>query len=171
MRANERIYLGVKLLKDIYNQFECEIRRHSVLELTIYKNSTHFMSLFLLFPTPKKYKKSANIRTIHLHLLLKCEPLFALQFCAQMETLIQNSLLGRYNRYRVSHYLCLNNNSHNILHGIWKIFPVPFICQGSHSFLWSVQKRQKRILLTQKILYDCTVQCIHSNPAVASLLY
>ena len=29
MTASERIYLGVKLLKDVYNQFECEIRSHS----------------------------------------------------------------------------------------------------------------------------------------------
>ena len=51
--ASERIYLGVKLLKDVYNQFECEIRSHSVLELTIYKSSTHFMSLFALVVSKK----------------------------------------------------------------------------------------------------------------------
>ena len=86
--ASERIYLGVKLLKDVYNQFECEIRSHSVLELTINKNSTHFMSLFALFALRKSVNKSANIRTIRSHPLLKCEQLFALQFCARMETLV-----------------------------------------------------------------------------------
>ena len=85
--ASERIYLGVKLLKDVHNQFECEIRSHSVLELTINKNSTHFMSLFALFALQKSANKSANIRTIRSHPLLKCEQLFALQFCARMETL------------------------------------------------------------------------------------
>ena len=91
--ASERIYLGVKLLKDVYNQFECEIRSHSVLELTINKNSTHFMSLFALFALQKSVNKSANksanIRTIRSHPLLKCEQLFALQFCARMETLFR----------------------------------------------------------------------------------
>ena len=90
--ASERIYLGVKLLKDVYNQFECEIRSHSVLELTINKISTHFMSLFALFALQKSVNKSANksanIRTIRSHPLLKCEQLFALQFCARMETLV-----------------------------------------------------------------------------------
>ena len=89
--ASERIYLGVKLLKDVYNQFGCEIRSHSVLELTINKISTHFMSLFALFALQKSVNKSANksanIRTIRSHPLLKCEQLFALQFCARMETL------------------------------------------------------------------------------------
>ena len=84
--ASERIYLGVKLLKDVYNQFDCEIRSHSVLELTINKNSTHFMSLFALFALQKSANKSAdksaNIRTIRSYPLLKCEQLFALQFCA-----------------------------------------------------------------------------------------
>ena len=91
--ASERIYLGVKLLKDVYNQFGCEIRSHSVLELTINKISTHFMSLFALFALQKSVNKSANksanIRTIRSHPLLKCEQLFALQFCARMETLFQ----------------------------------------------------------------------------------
>ena len=77
--ASERIYLGVKLLKDVYNQFGCEIRSHSVLELTIYKNSTHFMSLFALVHSIK----------CELHSLLKCKQLFSLQFCAQMKTLQQ----------------------------------------------------------------------------------
>ena len=51
---------------------------HSVLELTICKNSTHFMSLFAL---QKSANKSANIRTFHPHSLLKCQQLIALQFC------------------------------------------------------------------------------------------
>ena len=89
--GSERIHLGVKLLKDAYNQFECEIRSHSVLKLTIIKNSIHFMSLFALFALQKSANKSANesanIRTIRSPLLLKCEQLFALQFCARMETL------------------------------------------------------------------------------------
>ena len=91
--AIERIYLEVKLLKDVYNQFECEICSHSVLELTINKNSTHFMSLFALFALQKSVNKSANksanIRTIRSQPLLKCEQLFALQFCARMETLVK----------------------------------------------------------------------------------
>ena len=96
--ASERIYLGVKLLKDVYNQFECEIRSHSVLELTINKISTHFMSLFALFALQKSVNKSANksanIRTIRSHPLLKCEQLFALQFCARMETLTHTLAWG-----------------------------------------------------------------------------
>ena len=55
--ASERIYLGVKLLKDVYNQFGCEIRSHSVLELIMNKNSTHFMSLFALFALQKSGTK------------------------------------------------------------------------------------------------------------------
>ena len=94
--SSERIYLGVKLLKDVYNQFGCEIRSHSVLELTINKISTHFMSLFALFALQKSVNKSANksanIRTIRSHPLLKCEQLFALQFCARMETLGKTKL-------------------------------------------------------------------------------
>ena len=80
----------------MYNQFECEIRSHSVLELTINKNWTHFMSLFALFALQKSVNKSANksanIRTIRSHPLLKCEQLFALQFCARMETLGKTKL-------------------------------------------------------------------------------
>ena len=58
--SSERIYLGVKLQKDVYNQFDCEIRNHFVLELTIYKNSTHFMLLFALVCTPKKCKQKCE---------------------------------------------------------------------------------------------------------------
>ena len=85
------IYLGVKLLKDVYNQFECEIRSYSVLELTINKNSTNFMSLFALFALHKKVNISAN-KSANIRSLLKCEQLFALQFCARMETLGKTKL-------------------------------------------------------------------------------
>ena len=63
--ASERIYLGVKLLKDVYNQFECEIRSHSVLESIIYKNSTYFMSLFALVRTPKKCEQKCEYLWTH----------------------------------------------------------------------------------------------------------
>ena len=43
------------------------------------------MPLFALFELQKSANKSANIRTIRSHPLLKCEQLFALQFCARME--------------------------------------------------------------------------------------
>ena len=65
--ASERIYLGVKLLKDVYNQFECEIRSHSVLELTINRNSTHFMSLFALFALPKKCEQKCEQKCEYSH--------------------------------------------------------------------------------------------------------
>ena len=57
------------------------------LELTIYKKSTHFMSLFALVHTPKKVETIVPTKCEYLHLLLKCEQLFALQFCARMEPL------------------------------------------------------------------------------------
>ena len=40
-----------------------------------------------LLALQKSANKSANIHTIRSHSLLKCEQFFALQFCAQMETL------------------------------------------------------------------------------------
>ena len=43
--------------------------------------------------------------------------------------------------------------------GVRKILPDPFICVGFYIFLCSVQ-----------FLYECTVQCVHSNPAVIRLL-
>ena len=74
------------------------------------------MSLFALFALQKSANKSANesanIRTIRSPLLLKCEQLFALQFCARMETLILIDLLDFDNRLSFNklqfHFPCLN---------------------------------------------------------------
>ena len=62
-----RDIFGDKLLRDVYHQSECEIRSHSVLELTIYKNSAHFMSLCALVRTPKKCKQKCEQKCEYLH--------------------------------------------------------------------------------------------------------
>ena len=56
-RQVERMYIGVKLLKDAYNQFECEIRSHSVLELTIKRIRLILCHCLHLFALQKMWTK------------------------------------------------------------------------------------------------------------------
>ena len=65
---------------------------------------------------------------------------------------------------------CLSTKSSQV-QGVWKILPDSFICNCFLSSLSVVSNRgEKNLAHSEDTVYECTVQCVHSNSTVGSFI-